>query len=100
MLKRGADDLDDLVQRLAPRVGDLRLGQDDLGGHSTTDIATANAGGKPGAVPRTDCRADLELHALRRAFADEQVEIAPNVGGYSVVHAVAADPRRATEGEA
>ena len=55
---------------------------------------------RPIAVARSDRRADLELHPLGGSFADQQVEVSPDIGGDRIVHPVAADARRAAEGQA
>ena len=42
MLERGADHLDDLVDGLGERLGDLRLAEHDLARHPAADVAAAN----------------------------------------------------------
>ena len=69
-------------------------------GHSAPDVAAANAGNRPAPVARPNRRADFELHPFRGALADQQIVVAPDVGGDGVVHAVAAHARGSAEGEA
>src|SRR4029453_11892808 len=80
MLKGGADHLDDLVDRLAERGGDLGLIKLDLAGHSAPDITTPHQGGKTLAVLRSDGRANLEFDTLGGAFPDQKVEVASYIG--------------------
>ena len=74
VLERGADDLDDLVDGFAQRVGDLRLGELDLAGHAAADVAAADQCRQPVAVAGPDRGADLQLHPLGGAFADQQID--------------------------
>src|SRR5438128_8839685 len=71
----------------------------DLGWNAAADVAPTHAGSEAYSIAWPDGRADLELHPLGRAFADQQVEVAADVRGDRFVHAVAADARRAAECE-
>ena len=69
-------------------------------GHAAPDVAPAHQRGQALAVAGPHRRADLQLHPLGRAFADQQIVVAPHVGGDRLVHLVAADARRAAQREA
>jgi hypothetical protein len=71
VLERGANDLDDLIDRLAERVGDLRLVELDLARHPAPDIAPADERGEAIPVAGPDRRPDLQLDPLGRALADQ-----------------------------
>src|SRR4051794_38113391 len=100
MLERRADDLDDLIDRLTQRLGNLHLVELNFGRHAAPDIAPANVGGEADAVAGPYSRADLELDAFGGALTNQQIEVAPDIGGDGFVHAVAADPCRPAEREA
>ena len=91
VLERRADYFDDAVDGLDQGLGDLRLGEGDFARHALADVAPADVGDEALAVRRRARGADLELDALGGGFADQEVEVAPDVSADRLVHAVAAD---------
>ena len=83
--------MNDPRDRLGHGIRDLRLGQHDLAGHTARDVASSHIGRDVVGLRRPLGGADLHLHPLGRALADQQIVVAADVGRDRFVHLVAAD---------
>src|SRR5690606_10869099 len=91
VLKRDLYRLDDRPDRLGEAFGNLPLADNQFFGNAVHQVAAADLQRFPLPVLRRAGRADELLDPLRRAFADEQVMIAADIGDNRLIHLVAAD---------
>ena len=92
MLERDFYRLDDRADRFGQAFRDLAFGNDQFLWHPVHEVAAFDFHGPAIAVVGRTGRTDLFLDTGRRAFADQQVMIAADVGDDRFVHLVAADP--------
>src|SRR5690606_12206523 len=91
VLKRDLYRLDDRPDRFGEAFGNLPLAANQFFGNAVHQVAAADLQRFPLPVLRRAGRADELLDPLRRAFADEQVMIAADIGDDRLIHLVAAD---------
>ena len=91
------DELKDIMGRLGFSVADGPEIEDEWHNFEALNIPASHPGCHARAVAGPYRRTDLELHPLGRALPDQQVEVAPDVGGYGIVHPVPAHARGAAE---
>ena len=92
LLERDADRFDDRRHRLGQRLADLLVGDHDRLRNAFDEIAALDLHGD--LLVERERRAELDLHLLGGALADEQVVLALDVLDDRFVHLVAGDPDR------